>query len=193
VPAERLGRALDLIRPRGRLVGAGELRLAAWAAVVGVDVAYDGRLAGPHGAMVRRDWRDAADGFAEVGWTYDRALVLSLLDDEEALAEALEIARGLAAGPLARRVTRSMRRLDFSVPRGPRVATRSNPAGLTSRQLEVLALLVEGLTNAEIAERLVVSPRTAEHHVTAVLAKLGATTRGEAARRAAELRLVMPG
>jgi DNA-binding NarL/FixJ family response regulator len=86
-----------------------------------------------------------------------------------------------------------MRRLGLAVPRGPRVATRSNPAGLTARQLEVLALLVEGLTNAEIADRLVVSPRTAEHHVTAVLAKLGATTRVEAARRASELRLVSPG
>jgi DNA-binding NarL/FixJ family response regulator len=60
---------------------------------------------------------------------------------------------------------------------------------LTARQVEVLALLVDGLTNAEIAQRLVVSPRTAEHHVAAVLTKLGATTRREAARRASELRL----
>ena len=51
----------------------------------------------------------------------------------------------------------------------------------------MLALLAEGLTNAEIAERLVVWPRTAEHHVAAVLTKLGAATRREAARRAAEL------
>ena len=73
------------------------------------------------------------------------------------------------------------------MPAAPRETTRANPAGLTARQLEVLALLGEGLTNAEIAERLVVSPRTAEHHVAAVLTKLGATTRREAARRAAEL------
>ncbi|HXV57206.1 MAG TPA: helix-turn-helix transcriptional regulator, partial [Gaiellaceae bacterium] len=68
--------------------------------------------------------------------------------------------------------------------------TRSNPAGLTARQLDVLALLVDGLTNAEIADRLVVSPRTAEHHVAAVLRKLGATSRREAARRASELRIL---
>ena len=60
------------------------------------------------------------------------------------------------------------------MPHGPRAPTRANPAGLTARQLEVLSLLAAGLTNAEIADRLVVSPRTAEHHVAAVLAKLGA-------------------
>ena len=72
-----------------------------------------------------------------------------------------------------------MRELGLRVPHGPREATRANPAGLTARQLEVLALLAEGLTNAEIADRLVVSPRTAEHHVAAVLTKLGAATRRE--------------
>jgi DNA-binding NarL/FixJ family response regulator len=106
------------------------------------------------------------------------------------LAEALDIARRLGAEPLTARVARRLRELGLRVPPGPRVATRGNPAGLTARQLEVLALLVEGLTNAEIAERLVVSPRTAEHHVAAVLRKLGAATRRDAARRASELRLV---
>ena len=130
--------------------------------------------------MLRRDWRAAADAFGEVGWTYDRALMLSLLDDEESLAEAIEIARGLGAEPLTRRVAARMRELGLRVPHGPREATRANPAGLTARQLEVLALLAEGLTNAEIADRLVVSPRTAEHHVAAVLTKLGAATRAEA-------------
>jgi DNA-binding NarL/FixJ family response regulator len=80
-----------------------------------------------------------------------------------------------------------MHELGLRVPRQPRETTRANPARLTDRELEVLALLAEGLTNAEIAERLVVSPRTAEHHVAAVLRKLGAPTRREAARRATEL------
>jgi DNA-binding NarL/FixJ family response regulator len=138
--------------------------------------------------MIRRDWRAAAEAFGEVGWPYDRALMLSLLEDEQALLEALEIARRLVAEPLTTRVARRLRALGLRVPQGPRGATRANPAGLTARQLEVLALLGEGLTNAEIAARLVVSPRTAEHHVAAVLTKLGATTRREAALRAAELR-----
>jgi DNA-binding NarL/FixJ family response regulator len=139
--------------------------------------------------MYSRDWRRAASAFDDVGWTYDRALMLSLLDDEEALVEAIEIARRLGADPLTARVARRLRALGLSVPRGPRGSTRANPAGLTARQLEVLSLLAGGLTNAEIADRLVVSPRTAEHHVAAVLTKLGATTRHDAARRASELGL----
>ena len=74
------------------------------------------------------------------------------------------------------------------MPRGPTPATRATPAGLTERQLDVLDLVAAGLTNGEIAERLVVSVRTVDHHVSAVLAKLGVTTRRDAARRAQEMR-----
>jgi DNA-binding NarL/FixJ family response regulator len=118
--------------------------------------------------------------------------MLSLLDGEEALAEALELARRLGAEPLTRHVAARMRELGLRVPQGPREAARSNPAGLTARQLDVLALLVRGLTNAEIAAELVVSPRTAEHHVAAVLAKLGASSRRDVARRACELGIAQP-
>jgi DNA-binding CsgD family transcriptional regulator/tetratricopeptide (TPR) repeat protein len=188
LPAARLEQFLEEVRPPGRFA----TRIAAWAVVAGldVDVDVDGDAPAPHAAMLRRDWAGAADAFGEVGWTYDRALALSLLDDEEALAEALGIARGLGAGPLTKRAAGRLRDLGLRVPQGPREATRANPAGLTARQLEVLELLAEGYTNSEIAERLVVSQRTAEHHVAAVLRKLGATSRREAARRASELRLV---
>ena len=188
MPVERFEQLAELptggIR-RGRLA----MRISAWAAVAGIEFEVDGPMSPPHAAMARRDWRAAADAFGEVGWTYDRALMLSLVDEESALVEALEIARGLGAEPLTRRVVGRMRELGIRIPQGPREATRANPAGLTARQLEVLALLAEGLTNAEIAERLVVSPRTAEHHVAAVLTKLGASTRREAVRRASELDL----
>ena len=64
---------------------------------------------------------------------------------------------------------------------GPRASTRSHPAGLTRREARVLELLSEGRTNAEIARTLVRSEKTVEHHVSAILAKLGAATRTEAA------------
>lgn len=141
----------------------------------------------PHAAMCNKDWIAAAESFGDVGWDYDRALMLSMIDDEQYLIEALEIARLLGAQPLEARVTRRMRDLGLTVGRLPRLTTLANPAGLTSRQLEVLELLAQGLTNAELAERLYVSRRTAEHHVEAILAKLGVSSRREAARRYAEL------
>ena len=189
MPTERLEALLDEARPPGGLIGWGAIRVAACAAVAGIEVELPPPRTAPHAAMLRRDWAAAADAFGEVGWNYDRALMLSLLEDEEPLLEAIEIARALGAEPLAHRVAVRLKDLGARVPQGPRDTTRANPAGLTARQLEVLALLAEGLTNAEIADRLVVSPRTAEHHVAAVLTKLGAPTRRDAARRAAELGL----
>jgi DNA-binding CsgD family transcriptional regulator/tetratricopeptide (TPR) repeat protein len=190
IPAERFEELANLIRAPDGLRGRYALRLAAWAAVAGLEIELDQPVSGPYAAMLARDWSGAAAAFSELDWVYDRALMLSLLDDEAALVEAMEIARRLGAEPLTRRLTVRMRELGMRVPKGPRRTTRENAAGLTARQLEVVELIVEGLTNAEIAERLVVSQRTAEHHVAAVLTKLGATTRREAARRASELRLV---
>jgi DNA-binding NarL/FixJ family response regulator len=66
-------------------------------------------------------------------------------------------------------------------------ATRENPAGLTDRQLEVLRLLAQGLTNGEIATQLVVSVRTVDRHVAEILAKLAVTSRRQAAARAEQL------
>jgi DNA-binding CsgD family transcriptional regulator len=181
---ERLAEHLDTGGARGGRFG---VRLAGWGAVAGIDVEPEGHDEGPYAAMRRRDWAAAADAFGAIGWMHDRALMLSLLDDEQALSEALRTARNLGAEPLARRASTRMRELGMRIPRGPRRTTRANPAGLTARQLEVLALIGEGMTNAEIADRLVVSQRTAEHHVAAVLAKLGVSTRRDAARHAADL------
>jgi len=66
------------------------------------------------------------------------------------------------------------------IPRGPKPTTRENPAGLTDRQVEILRMLADGATNAEIAARLVLSVRTVDHHVSAVLQTLGVPGRREA-------------
>jgi len=165
------------------------LRVGAWASVAGFPVELAAPPKTPWGPMLRRDWRAAAAEFGAAGWDYDRAFMLALACDAESLVEAIGIAHALGARPLARLVARRLQGLGLRVPRGPRQTTRSNRAGLTGRQLEVLALLREGLTNAEIADRLVVSQRTAEHHVAAVLQKLRASTRRDAVRRASELEL----
>jgi DNA-binding CsgD family transcriptional regulator/tetratricopeptide (TPR) repeat protein len=185
-PRERLRPQLE-----GRTAPYGEdvVRIAAYGVLAGLEVELPAPTGTPWEPMLRGDWRGAADAFEAIGWQYDRALMLSVAGDEQSLVEAIAIAQALGAEPLARRVAQQLRELGLRVPRGPRARTRANRAGLTGRQLEVLSLLNEGLTNAEIADRLVVSPRTAEHHVAAVLQKLGAPTRRDAVRRAAELGL----
>jgi DNA-binding CsgD family transcriptional regulator len=65
--------------------------------------------------------------------------------------------------------------------------TRANPANLTARELEVLGLLAEQMSNAEIAGRLFLSQRTVHHHVSSILGKLEVRSRGEAAQKAREL------
>ena len=93
----------------------------------------------------------------------------------------------LGATPAARLARKRLRALGMSqIPRGPQPATRANPAGLTERQLEILRLLARGLTNAEIAAKIVVSTRTVDHHVSAVLQKLAVSSRRQAAIAARE-------
>ena len=77
-----------------------------------------------------------------------------------------------------------------SSPATSNARTRENAGGLTNRQLDVLALISEGLRNAEIAERLVVSEKTVDHHVSAILGKLGVRSRGQASAAAARLGLL---
>ena len=79
LPIERFEVLLDEARPPGGLVGWGAIRVAAWAAVAGIPIELEPPRSAPHAAMLRRDWLGAADAFGDVGWTYDRALMLSLL------------------------------------------------------------------------------------------------------------------
>ena len=138
-------------------------------------------------AGIEGDWRAAAAAWQEAGDPYEAALELAESGEADATGEALRILEGLRAEPAAALVRERLRAMGAPVPRGPRAVTRANPAGLTPRQLAVLALLREGMTNAEIADRLVLSVRTVDHHVAAVLDKLGVRSRREAAAAAQEL------
>lgn len=116
--------------------------------------------------------------------SYEQALELVDAGDEESVTAGLRILDDLGAAPAARLARRRLQALGVRrIPRGPQAGTRAHPEGLTPRQADILALLADGLTNAQIAARLVLSVRTVDHHVSAVLAKLGVASREEAARR----------
>jgi len=162
--------------------------LACWCVQLGIPVALPGPVAEPYAALLAEDWAAAAIYWEKQGRPYRHALALTASGDTEAIVRALDIADRLGAVALSARLRERLRQLGITrVPRGPLAETRANPAGLTARQLEVLALLAEGLTNAEIAARLVVSIRTVDHHVAAVLARLGVDSRRAAGRRAADM------
>jgi DNA-binding CsgD family transcriptional regulator/tetratricopeptide (TPR) repeat protein len=115
---------------------------------------------------------------------YDRALALCDAGDERSLLDALALLDDLGATATARLVRRRLTAMGATrIPRGPRPSTRAHPEGLSARQAEVLGLLGEGLTNAEIARRLFLTPKTVEHHVGAILRKLGVSSRAEAVER----------
>ncbi len=143
-------------------------------------------IAPPYALQIAGHWRAAADAWAQVGCPYEQALAL-LDGDEPAQRTALSIFERLGARPAAEQARRWLRaRGARGLPRGSRQTARANPQGLTSRQLEILLLLAEGLRNSEIADRLSTTPKTVEHHVSAVLAKLHARSRTEAVRLASE-------
>jgi DNA-binding CsgD family transcriptional regulator/tetratricopeptide (TPR) repeat protein len=184
-------RALGLALERRHPWAAGEL--CVWRHRAGAELGElsDGAVAEPFRLELAGEWRAAADAWNAMGCPYDAALALMGSDDEEALRQSLAELQRLGARPVAARLARVLRERGVrDVRHGPRRATAANPAGLTARQLEVLALVAEGRRNAEIAEQLFLSEKTVEHHVAAILRKLGASTRGEAASQAAALGIV---
>jgi DNA-binding CsgD family transcriptional regulator len=164
--------------------------LAFWLRLAGAPVpaAAVAVAAEPFRLLLAGDWRGSAHAWRERGYPYHQALALACGDQDEALLEALALLDGLGARQTAQRVRRQLRRRGHRhVPRGPTRATAANPAGLTGRQVEVLGLLAEGLTDAEIAARLSLSAKTVGHHVSALLAKLGVGSRRQAAAAARRL------
>lgn len=157
---------------------AGELAMWLWLARVRGHI--PDRAPEPVSWLANGGWEKAAEFWASKGVPYLRAVVLAQ-GEVNAKLEALGILDGLGARPMAARVRSELRDLGIKgVPRGPMRKRRASPLGLTPRQTDVLQLLAEGLTNAQIADRIFVSTRTVDHHVSAILTQLKAQSRVEA-------------
>lgn len=155
--------------------------LAAWLWRVGALIQQPGDIAEPYAQEISGDWQGAANTWKALGCPYEHASVQGLYGSEDDQRKALATFERLGASPAARWLRRQMRlRGVRSIPRGKRTSTRRNQFGLTRRESEILVLLSQGLRSSLIAKRLFLAPKTVEHHVSAILAKLGVSSRAEA-------------
>ena len=165
--------------------------LAVWLRRTGSARRPRAELAEPYQLLLNGNWEKAAQLWTDLGCPYEAALVRLDAAEEGALREALSTFTEIGASAAARITRQRLRALGArSIPAGPRSATRGDPLGLTRREREVLAEICAGQTNAAIAAKLFISAKTVDHHVSAVLAKLGAPNRNTAAARAAKLGLL---
>jgi len=165
---------------------AGELSW--WSRSAGVDAPEPECAPQPWALLLEGRLTQSAAAWRELGCPYEEALALSQSDEADDLRAAFDIYDSLAADAAASIVVRRMRDLGVrTIPRGARSSTRANPAGLTTRELDVLRLIAQGLRNTDIADELVVSAKTVDHHVSSILSKLGVSSRADAAREAVRL------
>ncbi|HUP45334.1 MAG TPA: AAA family ATPase [Thermoanaerobaculia bacterium] len=130
----------------------------------------------PYALAIRGEWRRAAATWEEIGCPWEQALTL-FDGDAESRQKGIAILERIGAIEAA-----DLMRRRYGIPRrrGRSKSRQANAAGVTSRQLDVLTLLAEGLTNAQIAGRLGIASRTVDHHVSSILTTLGASSRTEA-------------
>jgi len=166
---------------------AGELAL--WGARLGVPFDPPAHAPAPVRLELEGDWRGAVRAWRDVEAPYEAALA-ALPGDDRAARDALAALQRLGAGGAVRAFARERAASGARAPRGPRRSTLANAAGLTRREQEVLDELATGATNAAIAGALHLSERTVAHHVSAILAKLGAHNRVAAIERARALGLL---
>jgi DNA-binding CsgD family transcriptional regulator/tetratricopeptide (TPR) repeat protein len=136
-----------------------------------------GEVAAPYAAELAGEWLEAAALWEALGCPFDEALALARSGDADALSRAASIFDRIKAHAGAARCRADLRAQGRTSPRAPGRATRDHPQGLTRRESEVAELLAQGLSDSAIAEHLVISRRTAEHHVSSILAKVGVGSR----------------
>jgi DNA-binding CsgD family transcriptional regulator/tetratricopeptide (TPR) repeat protein len=184
--------AFHLARERHFSWPIGELATIRWRA--GIRDELPDEVPEPHRLQLQGEWELAAKAWTTLDCPYEAALASADGDDVGAVRSAYDSLRELGARPAAEIVARRLRRQGVrGLPRGPRPTTRESPAGLTARETEILELVADGLRNGEIAERLFLSRRTVDHHVSTVLRKLDAKTRGEAVASARRVGLLENG
>jgi ATP/maltotriose-dependent transcriptional regulator MalT len=167
--------------------------LATWRRRAGIDEELEGEAIEPYASELAGAHERGAELWTERGSAYEAALALAGAEDDQCLRRSLDELQRLGARPAAAIVARRLReRGARGLPRGPRPSTKQNPAGLTAREVEVLELVAQGLRNAQIAERLFISEKTAGHHVSAILGKLDVGSRGEAGAEAQRLGIAGP-
>jgi DNA-binding CsgD family transcriptional regulator len=151
-------------------------------------VTDDIEVSPPHRLQLSGQYAEAAKAWEQLDAAYDQAVALVETGEPDALREGLGLLDRLGADAVAARLRQDLRdRGVTNIPARPRAATLTNAVGLTPREIEVLALVAAGLSNAELAARLYISTKTADHHVSAILSKLRVSNRRDAARAGREL------
>ena len=154
--------------------------LTTWLARVGLPVRTVAGLPDPFRLELAGEHKAAAQWWHEAGCPFEEAAALACSGESDALLHGLDLFTSIGAAPAASLVRTLLRKSGhLAIPRGPLPATRAHPHGLTPREAEVLALLRDGLSDAAISRRLFISERTVHHHVSAVLGKLGVSSRAD--------------
>lgn len=161
--------------------------VARWLHLAGGSVAASLGIPRPYRLAVADRWADAAREWERLDHPYEAAFARIHADDPAVIRAGYDALLALGAHAVAGRAARRLAQLRAPVPRGPRPTTEAHPAGLTLREAEVAALMAEGMSNAEIARRLVLSEKTVGHHASAVLGKLNVRRRAEVPRALARI------
>ena len=167
--------------------------LAVWVRRLGLPDLGPARVSPPYRLQLDGDWRGAAGAWSELVCPYDAGLALLDSGDADAVREAIALFDKVGSVATIAVAQARLRELgETAIPRGRRASTRDDRWGLTRREREVLALIAEGLTNADIATRLFIAEKTVDNHVASVLAKMGVPSRHDAARLAESAGDVVP-